>query len=305
MGTFPCFDRWCSPRNKEKTPMHKTHASRAGVAAACAIAAAVLVAPAATASVTDHGGATLREGDHTAAVEAAIEGGPARNVILLIGDGMGDSEITIARNYAHGAGGKLEGIDELPLRGAYTTYSLHRGGEEHGNVNYVPDSAATGSAWATGTKTFNGAISVDLDSRPQDTILELAKANGLRTGNVSTAEIQDATPAVLAAHVDARKCYGPESSACGADALEEGGRGSISEQLLDTRPDLVLGGGSASFEETARAGQWEGMTLFDQAEARGYQVVRRSEEHTSELQSRGHLVCRLLLEKKKGKAERV
>src|SRR5207253_10291532 len=26
---------------------------------------------------------------------------------------------------------------------------------------------------------------------------------------------------------------------------------------------------------------------------------RRSEEHTSELQSRGHLVCRLLLEKKK------
>src|SRR5439155_20343948 len=28
-------------------------------------------------------------------------------------------------------------------------------------------------------------------------------------------------------------------------------------------------------------------------------VTRRSEEHTSELQSRGHLVCRLLLEKKK------
>src|SRR5690625_6220107 len=29
------------------------------------------------------------------------------------------------------------------------------------------------------------------------------------------------------------------------------------------------------------------------------QVAWRSEEHTSELQSRGHLVCRLLLEKKK------
>src|SRR5439155_387169 len=28
-------------------------------------------------------------------------------------------------------------------------------------------------------------------------------------------------------------------------------------------------------------------------------TVKRSEEHTSELQSRGHLVCRLLLEKKK------
>src|SRR5207253_10257021 len=34
--------------------------------------------------------------------------------------------------------------------------------------------------------------------------------------------------------------------------------------------------------------------LHDKAEA-----LRRSEEHTSELQSRGHLVCRLLLEKKK------
>src|SRR5437660_2833891 len=30
-------------------------------------------------------------------------------------------------------------------------------------------------------------------------------------------------------------------------------------------------------------------------------VLARSEEHTSELQSRGHLVCRLLLEKKKEK----
>src|SRR5690625_2994994 len=258
--------------------MHKTHASRVGVAAACAIAAMALVAPAAQAAVTDHGGAALRDGDHTAAVKAAIEAGPARNVILLIGDGMGDSEITIARNYEHGAGGRLEGIDNLPLRGAYTTYSLHRGGDQHGKPNYVPDSAATGTAWATGTKTFNGAISVDLDSRPQDTILEIAKANGLRTGNVSTAEVQDATPAVLAAHVDARSCYGPESSACGSDALEAGGLGSISEQILNTRPDLVLGGGSASFEQTARAGQWEGMTLFEQAEDRGYQVVRDGEE---------------------------
>src|SRR5690625_3843307 len=32
--------------------------------------------------------------------------------------------------------------------------------------------------------------------------------------------------------------------------------------------------------------------------------IKRSEEHTSELQSRGHLVCRLLLEKKKTKSRR-
>src|SRR5690625_6463906 len=32
-------------------------------------------------------------------------------------------------------------------------------------------------------------------------------------------------------------------------------------------------------------------------------TLRRSEEHTSELQSRGHLVCRLLLEKKNNKSQ--
>src|SRR5215510_16590793 len=32
--------------------------------------------------------------------------------------------------------------------------------------------------------------------------------------------------------------------------------------------------------------------------------ITRSEEHTSELQSRGHLVCRLLLEKKKKQIQR-
>src|SRR5437660_8910697 len=36
-----------------------------------------------------------------------------------------------------------------------------------------------------------------------------------------------------------------------------------------------------------------------EAAVRAHQGETRSEEHTSELQSRGHLVCRLLLEKKK------
>src|SRR3712207_7206743 len=39
--------------------------------------------------------------------------------------------------------------------------------------------------------------------------------------------------------------------------------------------------------------------LQDRLQRLGVQHVRRSEEHTSELQSRQYLVCRLLLEKKK------
>src|ERR1700726_4436417 len=62
-------------------------------------------------------------GGRTDEVARALDGGRARNVILFLGDGMGDSEITVARNYAVGAAGRLA-LDTLPLTGAYTTYSL-------------------------------------------------------------------------------------------------------------------------------------------------------------------------------------
>jgi alkaline phosphatase len=217
------------------------------------------------------GGAARLDGDQSKKVKKAIDAGKPDNVILIIGDGMGDSEITSARNYIHGAGGAFPGIDALPLTGQYTTYSLTKNGKS----DYVPDSAATGSAWATGTKTYDNAISVDIRGAAQPTLLELAKKRGLKTGNVSTAEIQDATPAVQAAHISARSCYGPSktSATCPEAALENGGPGSISEQILATRADVTLGGGAATFDEKATAGRYRGLALRDQAERRGYQVV--------------------------------
>jgi len=251
---------------------------RAALALGAALIAGAIALPATADAVgqlalNQHGGAQRAAGDQTRAVRQAIKNANAKNVILLIGDGMGDSEITIARNYQYGAAGRLPGLDALPLTGSYTTYSLTKDGANKGKPDYVTDSAASGSAWATGTKTYDGAISVDIDGKPQQTLLELAKANGLRTGDVSTAEIQDATPAVQVAHVGSRSCYGPDTAACGSDALQNGGLGSISEQLLNARPDVTLGGGSASFQQTAKAGQYAGDTLFDQASQRGYQVV--------------------------------
>lgn len=263
----------------KNTPNRRRAALTTGVVATAAVAALALspvAALAATpANVAQNGGAARSIDDSTQLLLDSVKAGPAKNVILLIGDGMGDSEITSARNYAYGAGGTLPGIDALPLTGQYTTYSVYKDGANKGKPDYVPDSAATGSAWATGTKTYDNAISVDVDGVPQDTLLEIAKANGKKTGNVSTAELQDATPAVQAAHVAARSCYGPDSvTQCGADALDQGGLGSISEQIIGTRADLTLGGGATSFGQSARAGQWQGDTLFAQAQDRGYQVVR-------------------------------
>lgn len=227
---------------------------------------------AATGDITQHGGARRLSGDQTEALKTSLSNSTAKNVILLIGDGMGDSEITAARNQAMGAGGFFPGIDALPLTGQYTHYSLDK--KTH-KPNYVTDSAASATAWATGTKTYNGAIGVDVNGTDQVTLLELAKAAGKATGNVSTAELQDATPAALMAHVTSRKCYGPEKTTelCPGNALEQGGKGSISEQLLQTRPDVTLGGGAKSFAERAKAGDYQGKTLREQAEIRGFQLV--------------------------------
>ncbi|MFH8134810.1 alkaline phosphatase [Pantoea osteomyelitidis] len=227
---------------------------------------------AAQGDLTQPGGARRLTQDQTEMLKASLSNGTAKNVILLIGDGMGDSEITAARNLAMGAGGFFKGIDALPLTGQYTHYSLDK--ESH-KPSYVTDSAASATAWSTGTKTYNGALGVDVNGKDHVTILELAKAAGKATGNVSTAELEDATPAALVSHVISRKCYGPEktSELCAGNALEQGGKGSIAEQLLKTRADVTLGGGGKTFSEVAKAGDYQGKTLRKQAQSMGYQLV--------------------------------
>lgn len=199
---------------------------------------AVLDNRAAQGDITSQGGARRLSADQTSALRDSLLDKPAKNIILLIGDGMGDSEITAARNYAEGAGGFFKGIDALPLTGQYTHYSLDK---KTGKPDYVTDSAASATAWTTGVKSYNGALGVDIHEKDHQTILELAKAAGYATGNVSTAELQDATPAALFAHVISRKCYAPSvtSEKCAVNALEKGGKGSITEQMLNARADVT------------------------------------------------------------------
>ena len=239
-------------------------------------AALVAAAPVALAATSGSDNADARSaaasGDRTSDVRAAIQGGSARNVILFLGDGMGQSEITSARNYDRGAAGRLS-MDELPLTGDYTTYAVEK--NNPAKPDYVTDSAASGTGWATGVKTYNGAISVDAYGNPVPTILEIAKRGGLRTGDVTTSEVQDATPAVLGSHVVGRDCKGPDETTakCPVNAKENGGAGSIAEQLVQTKPDVLLGGGAKYFNQTVKAGKFAGKTVLDQAKAAGYTVV--------------------------------
>ncbi|MBI3782165.1 MAG: alkaline phosphatase [Deltaproteobacteria bacterium] len=202
----------------------------------------------------------------------ALIDGPARSVVLLIGDGMGDSEITLARNYSAGAAGRLE-MDALPLTGSYTTYAVQEA--EPYLPDYVVDSAASATAWATGHKTSNGRLSTAAGSdEPLQTIAELVQQKGLLVGSVTTADLTDATPAALVSHVNSRRCQGPrDMGQCPNRRKAAGGPGSIAEQAIDHAVDVLLGGGKARFDQPIDAGPDAGRTVIESAVRQGYTVV--------------------------------
>jgi alkaline phosphatase/streptomycin-6-phosphatase len=238
--------------------------------------AVMLVCFSVLACAQTNGKSTASESE-AAKLQGQIRGGRAKNIILFIGDGMGDSEITAARNYQAGAAGRLA-LDTLPFTGSVTTYSFQE--SDPSKPDYVTDSAAGGTAWATGQKTSNGRISTSAKTdQPLKTILELAKETGYRTGNISTAEITDATPAVLGAHVNSRRCQGPaDMKDCEKYKKVAGGPGSIAEQLVDHKIDVLLGGGKQRFEQIIDGGSDEGKRVIDSAETQGYKVITTAAE---------------------------
>ncbi len=146
--------------------------------------------------------------------------------------------------------------------------------------DYDPDSASTGTSWATGKKTVDERISqgpssaLDVPGTNYKTVLEIAQERGMKVGDVSTAEITDATPAVLASHISLRGCQGPANmTACAKETKAAGGLGSIAEQEVDHRVDVLLGGGRARFEQAITGGPYAGKTVVQQAQDKGIQYV--------------------------------
>lgn len=310
---------------EERRNMSKHKALTGAIAALASVATlGALAAPALAADTTysPNGKPVAELAKHGGAQRIATIGNKnAKNVILFLGDGMGDSEITVARDYLKGANGHFDGLDAVGQpsalddvqagTGQYTTFSVGNGSKDSavgkdgdgklvanpnpGKLTPVTDSSASGSAWATGTKTYNNAVDVDIYGNPQLNLFELAKAAGKATGNVTTAEIQDATPAVLESHSSERACYGPQgktdgtsnnaSKQCLINQLKEnGGIGSISEQLLDTRADVTIGGGSKYFRQTVQGGEYKGKTVWEQAKEMGFQTVENDPAAMNALQ---------------------
>lgn len=214
--------------------------------------------------------------DRSAELARQIDPSKPRNVILLIGDGTDESIITAARNYEKGADGAFA-LDKLPFVGDMTTHGLKVGAGPDYPIAYVSDSAPTASAWSTGRKTVDGRLSQGpstADTVPgQDyrTVLADWRDSGRKTGNVSTAEITDATPAAASASINARACQGPQDMAlCVAARKANGGKGSVAEQLVDNKIDVILGGGLNRYSQATDAGP----SVLDHAQdVKGYDYV--------------------------------
>jgi alkaline phosphatase len=125
-----------------------------------------------------------------------------KNIILLIGDGMGFSYTTGLRYFNHDSqkGLMKPTIFDQFFVGTQSTYSLDR-------ESNITDSAAAGTALSTGHKTFNGALALNIDKQVVPTVLEYAKFRGKSTGLVGTSQINHATLAAFAVHKESRNEY--------------------------------------------------------------------------------------------------
>ncbi|USK74637.1 alkaline phosphatase [Peribacillus frigoritolerans] len=154
-----------------------------------------------------------------------------KNVIFLIGDGMGVSYTSAYRYLKDNPGTKVAERTEFDkyLVGQQMTYP-------EDSAQNITDSASAATAMSAGVKTYNAAIAVDNDKSEVKTVLEAAKEKGKATGLVATSEITHATPASFGAHDENRK----NMNSIADDYYNELIKGKH-------KIDVLLGGGKSNF----------------------------------------------------------
>jgi len=182
-----------------------------------------------------------------------IHNSDVKNIIFLIGDGMGISQIASARVKAFGADKRLN-MEKMPITGLVETHSYN---------NLVTDSAAAATAMATGYKTNNGMVSVNPNGENLLTIFEAVKKVGYSTGLAVTSTVTHATPACFAAHV-----------------LSRNREGEIAPQLIENKVNVILGGGRKFFipRSVTKSARKDSRDLIAEAKNNGYLFVKNKYE---------------------------
>ncbi len=232
-------------------------------------------------------GATLSDTRSVLVREFSISSGKNRNIILFIGDAMGTAYRDAARlvsrsivdatgknSFREGYFDNLLEMDKMPVSGMSMTY---------GTDSVVPDSANTGTAWATGNKSFLNAVNSLGDGtdckwrftgltnaatlqymtdnpRVENLWQYLKRKYGYRAGIVTTASVTDATPAVEGSYVGYRQ------------ARLEIARQFLENPMLNNQPafDVILGGGLDPF---VSAGRPDKRDLISEFQSRGYRFI--------------------------------
>ncbi|QDB80018.1 alkaline phosphatase [Georgenia wutianyii] len=194
--------------------------------------------------------------------------GRAKNVIFIVGDGMGMAHRELIRLTTVGREGELV-MNQLRYQGWAQT-------DPADPEEVVTDSAAGATAFSTGVRSYNGAIAVDLDGNPVRTLLERAERAGKSTGLVTTSQVTDATPAAFGSHV-----------------ADRGNQSEIARQFIEeSEVEVILGGGEDWWYPAGTEGQWPDNpasdpseqskgtvgNLVERAQSLGYRYVSTAEE---------------------------
>ncbi len=173
--------------------------------------------------------------------------GTPKNIIFIIGDGMGQGAIRYAGLYAHGKSDSLV-MNQLPVSGLASTYSAN---------SEITDSAASGTALSSGRKTNNGRVGMKPDESPCRSIAEEARDSGRSVGIITTDSLAGATPAAFYAHVRSRSFTND-----------------IAEFTVTCDFDILLGG----TDDKPFRKRKDSRNLVEELGAKGYQRVENLEQ---------------------------
>ncbi|EMR06394.1 Alkaline phosphatase 4 precursor [Bhargavaea cecembensis DSE10] len=169
------------------------------------------------------------------------------NVIYMIPDGF---SADYASNYRIYKG--EEAVWDAHLKGMFTTYSAN---------SDITDSAAAGTAMATGVKTNNGVVGLDAEGNELESILEASEKAGKSTGLVATSTITHATPASFVANVESRN-----------------NETEIARQMADSEVDVLLGGGKNNFLPASAGGNQDERNLIQEVQEKGAAYVETRDQ---------------------------
>jgi alkaline phosphatase len=164
-----------------------------------------------------------------------------KNIILLIGDGMGISQVSASQFYNK----NTSNFERFPIIGLIKTSSAS---------DLITDSAAGATAFASGIKTYNGALGVDNDTTAVKNIVEEVSEIGISTGIISTSSVTHATPAAFYTHTKKR-------------SMAE----DIASQLVTSEIDFFAGGGIKYFNDRK-----DKRNLISELEQKGFTISTES-----------------------------